>query len=182
MGEGDWLHVGSLFVFVNTEKHFLSKILKKEVKVRYLDENNVEVVKSVKKDIIPRIRKGIKVDSKEIYSISLPKLNLTVATSDRKVYRKGETAYIIVWAPQKPNASVEIRVYRNNSLEYSDQVEVDEYGVAVYQIPDLELGEYRIEVEDSTVEFTVAEYRLPILQAVLSKYKLKTIKHTTKYF
>jgi len=97
MGEEDWLHVGRLFVFVNTEKHFLSKILKKEVKVRYLDENNVEVVKSVKKDIIPRIRKGIKVDSKEIYSISLPKLNITVATSDRKVYRKGETAYVIVW-------------------------------------------------------------------------------------
>jgi len=176
MGEEDWLHVGRLFVFVNTEKHFLSKILKKEVKVRYLDENNVEVVKSVKKDIIPRIRKGIKVDSKEIYSISLPKLNITVATSDRKVYRKGETAYVIVWAPQKPNTSVEIRVYRNDSLEYSDQVEVDEYGVAVYQIPDLELGEYRVEVDDSTVEFSVAEYRLPILQAVLSKYKLKNDK------
>jgi len=160
---------GSFFLFINLEEESCPL---KTIKIEYEEDGTRKTVE-LSKGIVSLVNKSIKVESEEVYGVTLPKLDLTLATSDRKVYQKGDSAKILVWAPLKASSRLEVFVYRNDQLEYEDEVFLDSYGTAVYTVPDLELGEYRVVVGEAEASFTVAEYTLPILRAVLEDYKIE---------
>ncbi|RLE97862.1 MAG: hypothetical protein DRJ63_08525 [Thermoprotei archaeon] len=160
---------GSFFLFINLEEESCPL---KTIKIEYEEDGTRKTVE-LSKGIVSLVNRSIKVESEEVYGVTLPKLDLTLATSDRKVYQKGDSAKILVWAPLKASSRLEVFVYRNDQLEYEDEVFLDSYGTAVYTVPDLELGEYRVVVGEAEASFTVAEYTLPILRAVLEDYKIE---------
>ena len=153
---------------------FIDSLLGKTVKLSR--EEKVESI-FVRKAIIPKFIYDIEIDDEKYPRISFNKLSLLQITSDRKIYGPGENARIIVVNLGRPEEKVDIYVYRDNNLFFSEKLSIDEFGTAFTEISDLETGKYRVEAkymdEKAITEFTVTPFRLPLIQAFFKKYFLE---------
>ncbi|HDJ89266.1 MAG TPA: hypothetical protein ENG40_01055, partial [Thermoprotei archaeon] len=131
----------------------------------------------VRKEVIPKFMYDVEIGGERYPKISLSKLSLLQITSDRKIYGPGETAKIIVVNLGKRGEEVEINVYRDENLYLNEKISIDEFGIGFTEIPELEVGKYRVKAnymdETATVEFTVTPFRLPLIQAFLKKHVLE---------
>jgi len=161
------IDVGRFFVFVKSK--FLS------VKIKLATKDYVKEVK-VRKGVFPRILYDIWINENKYDKVALPKLRLLQVTTDRKIYQPGEMARVLIVNLGRPGSQVDLNIYLNNNLFYRESVNVDDYGFAIFEFDDLEIGEYSVEVKSdgyvARSKFTVAPFKLSVLQASLRKYAI----------
>lgn len=127
--------------------------------------------------IIPRFGNNIKVLGEDFPAQTLDKLELFSITSDKRIYKKDDIANILIAYLNNPNSEVRMEVHRNHQFMYSDTIILNNYGNALYEIGNLEEGNYKIVAilakERSEVEFNVAEYTLSPLQAICESFVIE---------
>lgn|GEM_PF-1964326 len=110
--------------------------------------------------------------------------DLTAVITERRVYRPREEARILVVVPGAPSARVDMEVLLAGQQVTTEQVILDETGLALRPYHDLEEGEYRVVVrrrgekgepigDPAECTFSVAEFALSPLTAILEAHSLQ---------
>jgi hypothetical protein len=108
--------------------------------------------------------------------------DLTAVITERKIYRPREQARVFVLSPGAPGGEVEMEVQLAGQQITKDRVTLDEAGLTLRPLSDLEEGEYRVLVRQADgsggfgvipVEctFSVAEFALSPLTALLVQHR-----------
>ncbi len=118
----------------------------------------------------------------------LAALTLFSITTDRRIYKKKETAKVLIAGLDCASLVVKLDVKRNDQLVFQEEVKLDALGTAISAIPDLDEGAYKLEakVEKNAgavyaeAEFSVADFTLSPLEAVLDSFKVDCGNLTAK--
>jgi hypothetical protein len=88
---------------------------------------------------------GIYRDSRKPFdmpALEFPPLNLAVVTTDRQVYRRQDEVHIFLAAPGAAGQEAELQVELADQPVYQARVTLDQAGLGLAQLADLEEGEY----------------------------------------
>lgn len=99
---------------------------------------------------------------------------LAAVFTDRDLYRAGkDPAHIFIVAPSR-EGNVELEIKLNGQPHRTVSVQLNNQGMAMWTMPELESGEYEVGIKDSPVKchFQAAEYKLAALEATLEDRKL----------
>ena len=134
--------------------------------------------------ILFRGQEKIRLPSVEIDPKPLPRPALIAFTCDKSLYRvRQDTVRLLIASPQTPQAALTLVLSLHGNTFATYQVQLDQYGLALWSISDLPEGEYRaalLNTEADPCHFEVAAYRLSPLNAELVSQALsnQTLRYT----
>lgn len=174
----DHIILGKVFAYVSKEifdqpglswtKHFFGKTLLRSQVLSLLGPEQL---------VLPSV---------SIQPVNLPKLRLASITSDKALYReKKDDVHLLLVDPINPDTDTEIEVRANNTEFSRHKVHFNSAGAVTLLLKDLPSGSYEVKFKDAAPEepacsFTVAEYRLAPLVAILTERLLEGDRLTVK--
>lgn len=105
-----------------------------------------------------------------IGGVQIPPFPLQAVSADSNVYRPGETAHLAIYLPKWANRKVTMLTSFQSTPASSFEIQIDEFGMAHYVVPNLKMGSYRVEVKQCPtkfVQFNVEKFVLQPLNAKL---------------
>ena len=126
--------------------------------------------------ILFRGQKELTLPGATVEPTPLPQAELLSLTSDKMLYRANkDMVRLLIAAPQKPGATLKLRLTLNGSTYADYPLTLDRFGLYLWAMQGLPEGAYEAWLHDTAMpvcRFEVAEYRLAPLQAELRDQQL----------